>query len=66
VPPGVPSPRGAPVYLNGKDDGSPLLARIEPAAGRGVFPRPLVRDGIGSFALFEDMEGNRLALPSRR
>jgi hypothetical protein len=62
----VPSPHGTQVYLNGGDDLSPFLARVEPAGGRVVIPRTLVRDDIGYFALFEDTEGNRVAFHSLR
>ena len=60
----IPSVRGTQVYLNAGDDLRPFLARIEPAGGKVVIPRTLVREDIGYFALFADSEGNTLGLHS--
>lgn len=55
---------GVRIYLNGGDDLAPILARVEVAGGRIVMPKTLIRDDIGSIALFSDSEGNLVGLHS--
>ena len=59
-----PSAKGVLVYLNGGDDLSVLLDRIEDAGGSVVVPKTLISDTLGYFGIFIDSEGNRLALHS--
>jgi len=61
-----PSPDGVRVYLNGGEDLAVILARVEPAGGRIVVPKTLIRDDIGHFAIFADTEGNLLGLHSMK
>ena len=60
----TPSRDGAIVYLNGGDDLSVVLDRIQVAGGSVQVGKTLITDDIGYFALFVDSEGNRLALHS--
>ena len=60
----MPSRDGAIVYLNGGDDLSVVLDRIQLAGGSVQMGKTLINDDIGYFALFVDSEGNRLALHS--
>ena len=59
-----PSAKGVLVYLNGGDDLSVLLDRVEDAGGSVVVPKTLISDTLGYFGIFIDSEGNRLALHS--
>jgi len=58
-----PSPEGSTVYLNGGDDLSVPLARIEAAGGKVIMPKTDI-DENGFIAQFTDTEGNRVALHS--
>jgi len=63
-----PSDTGSLIYLNAGNDLDGVLGRVELAGGRVIMPRTLINAASGSFALFLDSEGNRLALhegPSR-
>ena len=55
---------GVRIYLNGGDDLAPILARVEPAGGRIVMKKTLLRDDIGYIALIGDSEGNIIGLHS--
>lgn len=57
-----PSNTGVLIYLNAGEDMDSILGRIELAGGRVIMPRMVINDTSGSFALFIDSEGNRLAL----
>lgn len=59
-----PGPVGSVVYLYGGDDLAPVLARVEPAGGRVVVPKTLIKPEVGYFALFQDSEGNHVGLYS--
>ena len=59
-----PSAQGSIVYLNGGNDLSEPLSRVEGAGGSVVVPKTKISDAIGSFAMFMDTEGNRLAFHS--
>ena len=59
-----PSAKGVLIYLNGGDDLSIPLAKIEPAGGTIIVPKTMISDEVGYFAIFMDCEGNRLALHS--
>ena len=59
-----PSAMGSVVYLNGTDDLSAPLARVEESGGKIVVPKTKISDEIGYFAQFLDTEGNRVGLYS--
>lgn len=59
----VPSAEGTTVYLNGGDDLSAALARVEPAGGKVVVPKTNIGEH-GFIAHFMDTEGNKVALHS--
>lgn len=58
-----PSQDGSTVYLNGGDDLSIPLARVENAGGKIVMPKTDINEN-GFIAQFIDTEGNRVALHS--
>jgi len=60
-----PSQEGSLVYLNGGDDLNTVLNRVEGAGGKVVMPKTKITDEIGFFAIFIDIEGNRMALHSK-
>lgn len=59
-----PSETGALVYLNGGDDLSVTLERVEKAGGKVVMPKTSIGEH-GYMAQFIDTEGNKLALHSQ-
>ncbi len=61
-----PSVDGAVVYLNGGEDLSSPLSRVENAGGKVVVPKTKISDEIGYMAFFMDTEGNKMALHSPR
>jgi predicted enzyme related to lactoylglutathione lyase len=58
----VPNDTGTLVYLNAGNDLDGVLSRVEFSGGRVIMPKTLINDSAGSFALFIDSEGNRVAL----
>ncbi len=58
-----PSMDGATVYLNGGDDLSLPLSRVERAGGKILMPKTDIGEN-DFFALVGDTEGNKVALPS--
>lgn len=60
-----PSTDGVLVYLNGGDDLSIVLERIEPAGGKVAMPKTQISPEIGFMAMFVDTEGNKVGLYSR-
>lgn len=60
-----PSMNGPVLYLNGGDDLSGPLARIEAAGGKILMPKTAI-GANGFMAHFMDTEGNRLALHSMK
>lgn len=61
----VPSDIGTVVYLNGGDDLSSPLSRIEAVGGKIVLPKTSIGEN-GFMAHFIDTEGNRVALHSMK
>ncbi|MCF8267838.1 MAG: VOC family protein [Ignavibacteriales bacterium] len=61
----VPSEHGCLVFLNGGDDLSVALSRVNSAGGKVIQEKTLVREDIGFMAMFIDSEGNRIAFHSR-
>jgi predicted enzyme related to lactoylglutathione lyase len=60
----VPSSLGARVYLNGGQNLLNVLNRVEAAGGEIIVNKTKISDEIGYFAVFEDTEGNHVALHS--
>lgn len=60
----TPSAEGAVIYLNGGEDLSDPLSRIEEAGGKVVMPKTKISDEIGYMAFFMDTEGNKVAFHS--
>lgn len=60
----VPSKTGSLVYLNGNPDLGIMLEKVEPQGGKILMPKSLISEHWGHMALFEDTEGNRIALHS--
>ena len=59
----VPSTEGCTIYLNGGEDLSPSLGRVEAAGGKIIVPKMAIGEN-GFIAQFIDTEGNRMALHS--
>ena len=60
-----PGSNGPLVYLSLEDDIKEVLNRVVEAGGKVIKPKFLVSDAIGYIAVFEDSEGNRIALHSK-
>lgn len=61
----VPSEKGTLVYLNGGDDLSIPLSKVEAAGGKIILPKTSIEPN-GFMAHFIDTEGNRVALHSMK
>jgi hypothetical protein len=61
----TPSHQGSLLYLNGGDDLNVILSRVEPSGGKILKGKTMISPQMGYMALFQDTEGNRLALLSR-
>jgi len=59
-----PTDKGSLVYLNGGEDLSAALSRVEKAGGKVIVPKTQISPEMGYFALFIDTEGNKVALHS--
>lgn len=59
-----PSQKGSLIYLNGGDDLSVPLARVEKAGGQVIVPKTSIGEH-GFIAQFIDPEGNRVAFHSQ-
>ena len=60
-----PSDKGALIYLNGGDDLSIPLSRVEKAGGKITLPKTSIGQN-GFMAQFVDTEGNKVALHSMK
>ena len=60
-----PTPDGSVIYLNADPDLSGVLGKIENAGGKVIQQKKQISPDHGYMALFEDSEGNRLALHSK-
>jgi uncharacterized protein len=60
-----PSQTGSLIYLNGGDDLSVPLGRVEAAGGKVVMPKKSIGNN-GFMAMFLDTEGNRVAFHSMK
>lgn len=61
----IPSDKGPLIYLNGGNDLSIVLNKVEKAGGRIIMPKTIISDEEGYFAIFIDSQGNKLALHSK-
>ena len=59
-----PSRDGSKVYLNGGDDLSTVLDRVDGAGGTVVMGKTEISPEIGHFAIIQDTEGNHVYLHS--
>lgn len=62
----VPAMTGTTVYLNGGDDLSTPLSRVEKAGGKVILPKTEIGGGMGFMALFIDTEGNKIGFHSMK
>jgi predicted enzyme related to lactoylglutathione lyase len=60
----VPSQNSALLYLNGGEDLSEPLSKVESAGGKIIMEKSIISDEIGFMAVFIDSEGNRMAFHS--
>ncbi|MEE9431465.1 MAG: VOC family protein [Melioribacteraceae bacterium] len=60
----TPSMDGAVIYLNGGEDLTEQLSRVETSGGKVIVPKTKITDEIGFFAMFMDTEGNKMAFHS--
>jgi uncharacterized protein len=60
-----PSDKGSLVYLNGGEDLSSVLSKIEAAGGKIIMPKTGIGPN-GFMAYFQDSEGNKVGLHSRK
>jgi|SRR5690606_29983352 len=59
-----PASNGTCVYLNGGDDLSVPLGKVESAGGTIIVPKTEIGPEMGFFALFIDTEGNKIGFHS--
>lgn len=62
----IPSALGVRIYLNGGNDLQQILDRVIPAGGELIQHKTKINDELGYFAIFEDPEGNHIALHSMK
>jgi predicted enzyme related to lactoylglutathione lyase len=60
----VPAMTGTTVYLDGGNDLSVPLGRVESAGGTVILPKTAIGDNNGFIALFIDTEGNKVGFHS--
>jgi uncharacterized protein len=59
-----PSVSGTMVYLNANPDLNIVLDRVQKAGGEVLVPKTNIGENMGYFAIFKDVEGNRVGLHS--
>ena len=59
-----PCHKGVMIYLNGGDDLSEMLSRVETAGGNIVQEKTQITPDIGYMATFSDTEGNKISIHS--
>jgi len=59
-----PTADGAVLYLNAGNDLQPMLDKVAESGGQVIVPKTEISPEMGYFALFIDIEGNRLGLHS--
>jgi predicted enzyme related to lactoylglutathione lyase len=62
--PYVPRTDGVVIYLNGGNDLSTPLSRVEKAGGKVLLNKTFLSNEAGHVAYFKDSEGNRIGLHS--
>jgi len=60
----VPAMTGTTVYLDGGNDLSVQLGRVESAGGKVILPKTAIGENRGFIALFIDTEGNKVGFHS--
>ncbi|HGY54801.1 MAG TPA: VOC family protein [Caldithrix abyssi] len=60
----IPSSNGVTIYLNGGNDLSTILNKVESNDGKILVPKTPHADESGYFAIFLDTEGNKIGLHS--
>ena len=60
----VPAMTGTTVYLDGGNDLSVPLGRVESAGGKVILPKTAIGENRGFIALFIDTEGNKVGFHS--
>lgn len=60
----TPATDGVLVYLNGGENLSEPLSRVEPAGGKVIVPKTQISPEMGYFAMFIDSERNKMAFHS--
>lgn len=60
----VPAMTGTTVYLDGGNDLSVPLSRVEGAGGKVILPKTAIGENRGFIALFIDTEGNKVGFHS--
>ena len=60
----VPTMTGTTVYLDGGNDLSVPLSKVENAGGKVILPKTAIGENRGFIALFIDTEGNKVGLHS--
>ncbi|WP_224484927.1 VOC family protein [Robertkochia aurantiaca] len=61
----VPSDTGPLIYLNGGNDLSQVLDKVEEVGGRIIMQKTAIGEDSGYFAIFIDSQGNKMALYSK-
>lgn len=59
-----PSKSGTLIYLNGQNNLTAMLDRVEEAGGTIILGKTPISDQFGYFGLFLDTEGNKMAIHS--
>ncbi|HYG14675.1 MAG TPA: VOC family protein [Bacteroidia bacterium] len=62
----TPATGGVLVYLNGGNDLTAVLNKVEAAGGMIAVPKTQISEEMGYFAMFKDSEGNMMALHSMK
>lgn len=62
----TPATGGVVVYLNAGDDLQPMLDNVAKNGGQVIVPKTAISPAMGYFALFLDVEGNKIGLHSRK
>jgi uncharacterized protein len=60
----IPSSTGTIVYLSAKAI-DPVLAQVKAAGGKVLVPKTQIGPGMGYFARFQDLDGNRVGLAAQ-
>ena len=60
----IPSMTGTTIYLDGGNDLSIPLSRVESAGGKVILPKTAIGENRGFIALFIDTEGNKVGFHS--